>query len=351
MMKLSLIHDDSEQVREQYGFLTQTCGYIDFESRGRLCLTGNDRKSFLHGQVTQDVKNLVTGNGTFSALADGKGKIQADLNIYSLEDELLVDFDAGLTDMVKQRLEHYLVSEDVDIIDPSEFYTMVSLQGPHAVEALQKSFPDVSLPADAWSFVEVSGGDGGGIYVCNRPRCGLAGYDLFIPKAISPEWSDTLKSAVRTLDGGVVEDTALRMAGIEAGVPMMGGDMCDDILVQETGLETQAVSYQKGCYIGQEVISRIRTMGKVNKALRRLEFGAVPQLKDGMQLSLMSGDHVAGFVTSAAVVSDKPCRVSGLGYVKRAFLESDVPLSCKDLSGNEIPVKMMGPPSALGFHD
>ncbi len=349
MMKLCWIHDDSEQAREQYGFLTQTCGYIDFESRGRLCLAGKDRKAFLHGQVTQDVKNLAAGTGTFSALADGKGKIQADLNIYCLTDELLLDFNVGLIDMVKERLERYLVSEDVDIIDPSEFYTMVSLQGPQAVKVLQNVFPNVSLPTDAWSFLEVSCGDDGGIYVCHRPRCGLAGFDLFIPKAISSEWSETLNSAVRTLGGGVVEDTALRMAGIETGVPMMGNDMCDDILVQETGLETQAVSYQKGCYIGQEVISRIRTMGKVNKALRRLEFETFPQLEDGMELSIMSGDQVAGFVTSAAVVPVGPSRVSGLGYIKRAFLESNEPLTCKDLSGSEIPVKVMGLPSALGF--
>lgn len=349
MIKLCWIHDDSEQVREHYGFLTQTCGYIDFESRGRLCLTGEDRKAFLHGQVTQDVKNLAAGTGTFSALADGKGKIQNDLNIYCLTDELLLDFDAGLTDMVKQRLERYLVSEDVDIIDPSEFYTMVSLQGPQAVEALQKAFPDVSLPADAWSFVEVSGSGDEVIYVCHRPRCGLAGYDLFIPKAISPEWSDILKSAVRMLGGGVVKDIALRVAGIEAGVPMMGNDMCDDVLVQETGLETLAVSYQKGCYIGQEVISRIRTMGKVNKALRRLEFETLPRLQDGMKLSLMSGDQVAGFVTSAAVIPADPCRIHGLGYVKRAFLESDEPLTCKDLSGSEIGIRIIGLPSALGF--
>ena len=184
MMNLCWIHDESEQVREQYGFLTQTCGYIDFEGRGRLCLTGEDRKAFLHGQVTQDVKNPAVGAGTFSALADGKGKIQSDLNIYCLSDELLLDFDAGLTDMVKERLERYLVSEDADIIDPSEFYTMVSLQGPRAGEALQKEFPDVSLPVDAWSFEEVSVGDDGSIYICHRPRCGSVGYDLFIPKSI-----------------------------------------------------------------------------------------------------------------------------------------------------------------------
>ena len=350
-MKLCWINDDSEQVQDQYRYLKETCAYIDFESRGRLCLTGRDRKSFLHGQVTQDVKNLAAGAGTFSALADGKGKIQADLNIYSLEDELLLDFDAGLTDMVKQRLERYLVSEDVDIVDPSEFYTMISLQGPKSAEVLLKTWPDISLPTSTWSFVEIPAGDDGSIYACNRPRCGSIGFDLFIPKAISTKWSDELQSAVRAVEGGVVEDTALSMAGIEAGVPMLGRDMCDDILVQETGLEAQAVSYQKGCYIGQEVISRIRTIGKVNKALKRLEFEPSPQLEDGMELSLMVGDQVAGFVTSVAAVSGPTSRVSGLGYVKRGFLESEAPMTCKDLSGTEIKVRIIGLPSVVGLQD
>lgn len=348
MNKLCWINDESEQVKEQYRFLTQTCGYIDFESRGRLCLTGEDRKAFLHGQVTQDVKNLAAGTGTFSALADGKGKIQADLNIYCLTDELLLDFDAGLTDMVKQRLERYLVSEDVDIIDPSEFYTMISVQGPRAVEAMSKVFPDISLPAEPWNFVEVSDGDDGGIYVCHRPRCGAAGYDLFISKSIAPRKTSDLLSAVEALGGGVVEDPALRLATMEAGVPLMGRDMSDEILVQETGLELQTVSYQKGCYIGQEVISRIRTVGKVNKALRLLEFQGSPQLENGMELCLFSGDQVAGTVTSAALIPDDPCRIRGFGYVKRAFLDSDAPLTCKDLSGSEIKVRIIGLPSALG---
>lgn len=351
MTKLCWIHNDSKQVKEQYCHLTQTCGYIDFQTRGRLCLTGKDRKPFLHGQVTQDVKSLSAGTGTFSALADGKGKIQADLNIYSLEDELLLDFDAGLTDMVKLRLERYLVSEEVDIIDPSEFYTMMSLQGPQSVEALCNVFPDVILPTDTWSFAEISGGDDGSVYVCNRPRCGSIGFDLFIPKSISAQYSDDLQSAVRVMGGGVVEDTALRLAGIGAGVPMMGRDMSEDFLVQETGLESQVVSYQKGCYIGQEVISRIRTMGKVNKALRRLEFASFPRLENGMELPLKSGDQVAGIVTSAAVIPNDMRRIRGLGYVKRAFLESDAPLTCNDLSGSEIEVRIFGLPSALGFQE
>lgn len=351
MMHLNWINDTTEQVKHQYGFLTQTCGFVDFEQRGRLCLTGEDRKQFLHGQVTQDVKGLSPGKGAFSALADGKGKIQADLNIYCLTDELLLDFEPGLTEMVQQRLERYLVSEDVTTMDPTEFYTMVSLQGPLSADVLQKKAPESSLPGEALSFVEISARDDGGIYIVNRPRCGTKGFDLFIPTSISQQWTHELESAVNQVGGGAVGETALHLAQIEAGVPRLGVDMDANCLVQETGLETQAVSYQKGCYIGQEVISRIRTMGKVNKSLRRLELAGLPQLENGMELSMMSGDQVAGFVTSAAIIPSNPNKTMGLGYVKRAFLDSDAALTCKDLSGTEIAVQIVGQPSALGATD
>src|SRR5260221_1310196 len=114
----------------EYRALREAAGILDLSFRGRICLTGEDRVRFLHGQVTNDIKGLKVGAGCYAALTTAKGKIQADLNIYSLEDELLLDFEPGLTEMLSQRLEKYLVADDVQVVDIGSVYGLLSVQGP-----------------------------------------------------------------------------------------------------------------------------------------------------------------------------------------------------------------------------
>src|SRR5215469_11845401 len=97
----------------EHAALSQSAGLFDLSFRSRLCITGADRVRFLHGQVTNDVKRLATGSGCYAALITAKGKMQSDLNIYSLADELLLDFEPGLTQTVSERLEKYIIADDV----------------------------------------------------------------------------------------------------------------------------------------------------------------------------------------------------------------------------------------------
>src|SRR5437667_616799 len=114
-------------VSPEYGALVESAGIFDLSFRSRACLTGNDRIRFLHGQVTNDVNGLTTGRGCYAALITAKGKMQADLNIYRLKDELLLDFEPGLTPGVSQRLEKYVISEDVQITDVAGLYGLLSV--------------------------------------------------------------------------------------------------------------------------------------------------------------------------------------------------------------------------------
>src|SRR6476661_343092 len=102
-----------------YTFLRDSAGVIDFSSRSRLCVTGPDRVRFLNGQVTNNVKELKPGEGCYAALVNAKGRIQSDLNIYCLPDELLLDFEPGLAATVTQRLEKYVIADDVQVVDVS----------------------------------------------------------------------------------------------------------------------------------------------------------------------------------------------------------------------------------------
>ena len=340
----------AEKIQSEYLCLKQTCGLLELDHRGRLCLTGSDRVSFLHGQITQDVKSLGYGQGAYAALVDAKGKIQSDLNVFCLKDEILLDFEKGYTETIVQRLEHHLVSEDVSIIDPSGFYTMFSVQGPLSGEALRSLFPELPVTEKSWHFSEMDSEDGA-IYVCNRPRFGSNGYDLFIPRAVQDALKTRLDFAVVDLQGAWVHEAACDLARVEAGIPKMGVDMRPEHLVQETGLTSRVISFRKGCYIGQEVISRIRTVGKVNKSLCRLAFNAQPNLQDDSPPTLMLDGKEAGFVTSLVTLPCQTPRILGLGYIKRPFLEVDAPFTLDANENSSVKVRILGEPSATGMVD
>ena len=141
------VEDGSAKVADHWRALHEACGLYDASSRSRLCLVGGDRASFLHGQVTQEIQKLDSGEGTYTALADLKGRFVSDLNVYCLPDEILLDFEPNDLDKVRERLETFIVSEDVCLVDPSEHYTMLSLQGPLSEIGLITCFDLPALPA------------------------------------------------------------------------------------------------------------------------------------------------------------------------------------------------------------
>jgi len=241
--------------------------------------------------------------------------MQADLNIYRLQDELLLDFEPGLTPAVSQRLEKYVISEDVQITDVAAAYGLLSAQGPKAetvIKSLQE-FPE--LPDKPFSFVKQAD-ERGEIYLMNRPRFGSAGYDLFLPVGALASFADKLSKSAASVEGRFCGWEAGEMARIEAGMPRFGADMDETNIPLEAGLENSAISFNKGCYIGQEVISRIRTYSQVGKALRGL------RLADDLQTLPAKGDKLykegkeAGYITSA-IRSPRLKANIALGYVRR----------------------------------
>jgi folate-binding Fe-S cluster repair protein YgfZ len=126
-----VVNDYGDSLSE-YQALRQVAGVIDLSSRSRLCLTGADRIRFLHGQITNDVKRLGVGEGCYAALTNAKGRMESDLNIYNLQDELLLDFEAGQARIVSQRLEKYIVADDVQVVDVASLYGLLTVQGPAA---------------------------------------------------------------------------------------------------------------------------------------------------------------------------------------------------------------------------
>lgn len=292
--------------------LHESAGVIDLSFRGRLCLTGADRVRFLHGQITNDVKKLRVGEGCYAALTTAKGKMQSDLDVFVLPDELLLDFEPGYAMTVAQRLEKYLVADDVQVVDVAPLYGVLSIQGPKA-KGLE-AFVDWS--DRPFGSVKFSDAELGEIYVINNPRLGSTGFDLFVPVNSMETVADVLITTLPVIGGRAVGWSAFETARIEAGIPRFGVDMDETNLPQECGIEARAVSYTKGCYIGQEVINRIHTIGHVNRELCGLRLAddlkSLPVKGD----KLFQGHKEVGYITSA-VHSPRFNANFAFGYVRR----------------------------------
>jgi folate-binding protein YgfZ len=290
----------------EYEALTASAALIDLSFRSRICLLGPDREKFLHGQVTNEILRLNVGQGTYAALVTAKGKMESDLFVYKLKDELLLDFEPGLTQRVTERLNRYVIAEDVQIVDVAPHYGLLSVIGPKAANTLHSS--RLPVPDTALSWIS-NASESGEIYVVNNPRFRIPAFDLFVPLAQMLPTAQSLEQSGTRWAGF----DALETVRIENGIPRFGVDMSENTLPQEAELQDRAISFAKGCYIGQEVIARIRTYGQVAKALRLLQVnGALP----AAGTKVFAAGKEVGFITSATH-SPKHHADVALAYIRK----------------------------------
>ncbi len=340
----------------EHSALRESAGVIDLSFRSCICLVGADRARYLHGQVTNEVKKLRAGEGCYSALTTNKGKMESDLNIFCLADELLLDFEPGLTEKVSQRLGKFIVADDVQIVDAAPHYGLLSVQGPKAEMVVRALELFSEIPAQQFGSIKISDATLGEIYLMNHARpagsagfqpassrgkniaaCrqdvgASAGFDLFIPINSLGAVADKLIAAAKQTGGRAVGWTAFEIARIEAGIPRFGADMDETNIPLECDIESRAIVYDKGCYIGQEVINRIHSVGHVNKELRGL------RLTDDLKTLPLRGDKLfhagkeIGFVTSAVKSPMLNANIA-LGYVRREANQIGSELVLKTATG------------------
>lgn len=319
----------------EYAALRESAGVLDLSFRGRICLMGNDRARFLHGQITNDVKKLRAGEGCYAALTTAKGKMESDLNIFSLQDELLLDFEPGLTEKISQRLEKFIVADDVQIADAAPYYGLLSVQGPKAVQVIDAlGLANGSSLEKERSIIKISDATLGEIYLANLPRLGTKGFDIFVPNQSLGAVADKLAAAAKSVGGRLCGWMAFETARIEAGIPRFGADMTEANLPMECGIP-HAMSFNKGCYIGQEVLNRVHTMGHVTKELRGL------RLADDLKALPRAGDKLfhdgkeMGYVTSAVKSPALNANIA-LGYVRREANGVGTELMLKTAEGESV---------------
>lgn len=301
----------------EYRALTQTAAVLDLSPRGRLCLLGADRERFLNGQVTNNIKALGVGEGCYAAVVTNQGRMASDVNVYRLADEYLLDFEPGLSAAIAERLQRYLVADDVQIADAAPHYALLSVQGPSA-EQVMASFGWGRPATSPFGIRVIPEWPAGELYLANQPRLSTRGFDLFVPKSALAATAEQLVAAVGAVGGRVAGWLALETARVEAGIPRFLQDMDSTHLPPEAGLSERAISYTKGCYIGQEVLSRLHTIGHVNKQLCGLRLADdLPELP-GRNDKLFRADQAVGSITSSVKSPALGANIA-LGYVRREF--------------------------------
>ena len=243
------------------------------------------------------------------------------------------DFEPGLTGTVSRRLEEYLVADDVQVVNVAPLYGLLSVQGPKAEAVVRRLDLFQEIPANPFQFVRVADGTLGEIYLMNQPRLGSTGFDVFVPVNSLGAVAGKLIAAARSDGGRACGWPAFEITRIEAGIPRFGADMDESNLPLECGIEQRAVSYSKGCYIGQEVINRIHSIGHVNRELGGL------RLADDLRALPVKGDKLlhagkeVGYITSAVKSPALRANVA-LGYVRREANAAGTELVVASAEGN-----------------
>jgi folate-binding protein YgfZ len=317
-----------DDVGAEFAHLKSSAAVVDLSFRTRLVLVGADRARFLHSQCTNDINRLSPGEGCYTAFTTNKGRLLGDANVFVLADEILLDAEPGQATPMTQRLQKFIVSEEVDIIDAALHYGLLTVQGPKAAEVIAGLELEVPLPATSLASVKIEHPVLGELYLANHPRLPTAGADLFVPVASLGAVLDKLITAAKSVGGGLAGWKACELARVEAGIPRFGVDMDETNLAPEACLEARAISYTKGCYVGQEILNRLRTFAEVNKRLCRLTLPGELTVLPERGAKLLKGGRECGHLTS--VVRLPGGKIRALGYVRKDWLAPGESFSLAD---------------------
>jgi folate-binding protein YgfZ len=310
---------------DQYRALREQAGLVDRSARGRLRLTGADRRTYLQGLLSNDSDALTPGTGCYAALLTAQGRMLADMRVLELGDAVSIDLEPGPTGLVRDKLDQFVFSEDVQVSDVTSSVRQAGVYGPAAAMVISSALASGAADEPAPSAAQLQSmpvfanrrwtSRGRSITIVRSDDPGVLGFDLFVDADAFRELLDAIRGS-GALD---VDDDVANTVRVEAGRPMFGIDMDQDTIPLEAGIEERAISLTKGCYVGQEIIVRVlhRGHGRVARRLVGLtleENAVVPAPGDRIR----SGEREIGRVTSAAF-SPALNRAIALGYVHRDF--------------------------------
>jgi tRNA-modifying protein YgfZ len=287
-----------------YQALREHAAWFDLSGRGKIRATGEDRARLLHAMTTQQVEQMKPGDGAYTFFLNAQGRILGDANLFCFEEYFLLDTEPETRQKLFEHLDRYIIADDVTLEDLTAEMATIAVEGPQAASVLAKlgaPIPETPYQTRAW----------GDRIIARVNSTGSEGFFVFLPASGRPELTDHL--------AGVPEASAddARLVRIEHGHPRYGEEITERYLVQETA-QTHAVNFTKGCYLGQEIVERVRSRAQIHRVLRRLEIDALEPPPAGAKLK--SGGADAGEIASSAF-SPGLAKVIALAYVRVQFAE------------------------------
>jgi len=284
-----------------YEALRSRAAWIDLSGRGQIRATGEDRARLLHAMSTNDVNRLEPWRGLYAFFLTAQGRIIADANIYNLGDSLWLDTEPETRAILFSHLDKYIIADDVTLEDETENWAVIGLEGPHALETvstLGQDVPETDSEIKPW----------GAGFAVRVAATGPVGLRIIVPAA---EKSGII-AQLEALGIPQASPEDVNIVRLENGRARYGEDISERYLVQETQM-LSAVSFNKGCYLGQEIVERIRSRGQVHRLLTPIHIHGAEAPKAGTKLRI--GDKDVGEITSAAV-SPALKEVVALAYLR-----------------------------------
>lgn len=324
---------DYSDIRAEFQAFLSGCGLYDLSWRAKIAVTGGDRVRWLNGMVSNNVRDLATGHGVYAFMLNAQGRIQADLYVFQRGELLLVDMESAQREKVLQLFDRYIIADDVEIADVSDKITAVGLTGPQSREVLERAgivVPDLTY----LQFAEVAWQYAGQQTTVTLLRSGEEARESW-QVWTSPEHLSILRGWLITAGARHVGAIALNLFRISRGIPQFGIDIRDRDLPQETG-QTRALNFTKGCYLGQEIVERIRSRGAVHRQF--MAFGVEGQLP-AAGAKIIVDEKEVGEITSAAILpllaAEHPV---ALGYLRREAAGKDLRAAATKLKPASLPL-------------
>jgi folate-binding protein YgfZ len=293
----------------EFAALRHSAGVSTLDTQGKLALTGEDRVRWLNGMVTNNIRDLAPNYGNYNYVLNPQGRIQGDLNAYHRGDHILITTDLGQVPKLKELFDKYIIMDDVEVTDISDKLSSLAITGPTAHEILARL--GIQLPPLAPGQVFDTEWHQAGISVVRGMLDRIQSYELWLsPDNAAPLWESIISA------GAVPVGTeALEWFRIFNGVPQYRIDIGERDLPQETA-QDHALHFVKGCYIGQEIVERIRSRGQVHRTFTGFELSGEPLPARGTKIQRDSKD-VGEITSSASLPINGRTRNVALGYVRR----------------------------------
>ena len=299
----------------EFASLLNGCGVYDLGWRGKLIITGQDRARWLNGMVTNNIKDLGLNRGNYNFILSTHGRIQGDAYIYNRGEYFLVETDQQQVEKLCGIFNHYIIMDDVEVTDASGKLTGVGVSGVQSEEVVRVAGfqpPDDELVVADQTWNEF------GVSVVRMPNPIATSFEMWM----SPENAEAVWNSLVFSGGRPVGTAGLERLRILGGVPRYGQDIQDRELPQETE-QMQALNFTKGCYLGQEIVERIRSRGIVHRTFVGLELDS--EAEPGS--AIVADEKNMGYLTSVTRVPlNGGSRVVGLGYLRREVASEGTPV-------------------------